>query len=223
MSEKKVALIIGGTSDIGQAIIKVLEVEYQIYFTYFSNDELAKRTSGVGMHCDIQNIRSIRMVFRQFPKLDLMVTCAFPFIENDVLEFSSYLETEPYLRGHVVAVCEAAKKMNSGGKVINLLGQCVDRGLAGAPYYAAAYAYLRNLAMSINASHGRAGRLSVHDILLGPVNTKLWRGVSKEVMTRYRNLVARFIEPREVAEAVLYIARSEIGPTTFKLDAFYSL
>lgn len=223
----KKALVLGGSSDIGSAIVKKLSFAgYVVHDTYYEHP--GKLIHGLGekvIHheCDLTLLSHVEAMIRHIGEVDLLVTAAFPFIESDNLDFDGYDKNEKFLRAHVFVICEVAKKMNKGGKVINLLGQCVDKGLAGGAFYSASYAFLHNLSMSINSQEGRQGQVSSHDLLLGPVDTSMWKGLSEDVLQRYKEKVLDFIEPEAVADAVLYIAESKIGPTKFKLDAFYSL
>ena len=217
------ALILGGTSDIGVSTIKTLKKYFQIYFTYYSNASRARRLPGIRYQCDVTNIAQVAEVFQKVPSLDLMVTAAFPYTPTNSLDYHGYREVEPYLRGHVAAICLASEKMKSGGKIINLLGQSAIYGMPGGAHYSASFAYLKILGDVINAEHGRKGKISVHNILLGPVDTKIWKNVSNSVIKKYRRRVQRFMSPQEVAEIIKQIALSEIGPTQLIYDAFYSL
>lgn len=217
----KNVLIFGGASDIGKAIVSEFHPDYAVVSTYFNSEEVAKTLPGKVIRCDITNLGNIEKVFDQVPTLDLMVTSSFPFLENNNLDFLGYLRAEAYLRGHVYAFTQAAKKMNKGGKIFNILGQCVERGLSGGAFYSAAFAYLHNYGNSINAKEGKAKELSICDILLGPVDTREWDGLSEEVVARYKQKVAGFIDPKQVARTVKFLAEEEITPSTFKLDAYY--
>ena len=124
------------------------------------------------------------------------------------------------MRMHVLVLTEVGKKMN-GGKVINILGQCVERGLPGGAFYSAAFAFLHNYGNSINGREGKAGKILICDLLLGPVDTREWNGLSEEIVLRYRTKVSQFVSPQQVAETVAFLARQEVMPSTFKLDAYY--
>lgn len=108
-----------------------------------------------------------------------------------------------------------------GGKIFNLLGQCIERGLPGAAFYSAAFAFLHNWGNSINGREGKAGKVAVCDLALGPVNTRTWSGLSDEVVARYKAKVQQFIPPAQVAETILFLANQPVLPSTFKLDAYY--
>src|SRR3989344_4932377 len=203
---KKNVLVLGGASDIGRAIVAEFHPDYSVFSTYFNSGDVAKILPGKVMQCDIRDLDQISHVFGEVPPLDIMVTCAFPFLEGHNLDFQEYQRAEAYLKGHVYTITLAAQKMNKGGKIFNLLGQCVERGLPGGAHYSAAFAYLHNLGNSINAREGKSGDLSICDLLLGPVDTREWAGLSEEVIQRYKQKVVAFIQPQQVAKTVRFLA-----------------
>ena len=218
----KNVLVLGGASDIGRAIITEFHPDYDVVSTYFNSTDVARTLPGKALRCDIRDLKQIDYVFEQFKDgLDLLITSAFPFLEGDNLDFQGYLEAELFLRGHVYTITKAAKIMTKGGKIFNILGQCVERGLPGGAFYSASFAYLHNLGNSINAKEGKTGKISVCDLLLGPVNTREWNNLSDEVVNRYKEKVVGFIEPKQIAETVRFLAEQTITPSTFKLDAYY--
>lgn len=216
----KKCLVIGGGSDIGrEAVIAASQQGYDVIWTY-RNSDIAN--VGTKFRCDIREQGDIDRLFEMLgaQNIDLCITASFPFIESDNFNFDAYLEVERILRGHVYALTQVATRM-SGGKIFNVLGQCVERGLPGGAFYSAAFAFLHNWANSINGREGKTGKVSVCDLLLGPVDTREWSGLSEEVVARYKAKVQQFISPRQVAETILFLASQPVLPSTFKLDAYY--
>jgi NAD(P)-dependent dehydrogenase (short-subunit alcohol dehydrogenase family) len=216
---KKTCLILGGGSDIGSAIVKELASSHVVHWTSFNTKPRADQP-GIHRMCDLRDVEQVRRVFEELPQMDVLVTAAFPFLESDNLDFAGYLAVEPFLRAHVLAITLAAEKMK-GGKIFNILGQCVERGLPGGAFYSGAFAFLHNYANSINGKEGKARKVSICDLLLGPVDTREWSGLSPDVVLRYKAKVAQFISPQQVAETVRFLESQEVLPSTFKLDAYY--
>jgi hypothetical protein len=73
----------------------------------------------------------------------------------------------------------------------------------------------------MNGREGKAGKVAVCDLLLGPVDTREWTGLSREVVERYKKKVVDFIKPEQVAELIKLLANQPILPSHFKLDAYY--
>lgn len=221
MKKEKNAIIFGGSSDIGVGIIHALEKHYNINYTYYSNKQVDVKHKS--FKCDLRDIENIQNIFDELSDIDLIVTSSFPFISTDPLNFTHYIEIESFLKGHIKIICEGAKKLNKGGKIINILGQSADYGLPSAPHYSASFSYLDNMSKSINATYGRKGVFSIHNLLLGPVETKLWNGVSDGEREAFNKRVVKFTLPKQIGQEVLHIASSEVGPTKIVLDSFYSL
>lgn len=220
----KRCLIFGGGSDIGSEIVKSLVANrHEVIWTYYNTK---RDQPGLAVRCDICAPDRVEIddVFRSFEgELDLVVTAAFPFLESGNLDFRGYRAAEEFLRGHVYIMTEAAKRMVRGGRLINMLGQCVERGLPGAAYYAASFAFLHTLGQSINGCEGKQGKLAVCDLLLGPVETREWAGLSSEIVDRYRARVSQFIKPSQLAAIIMFLLEQEVMPTTFKLDGYFGL
>jgi NAD(P)-dependent dehydrogenase (short-subunit alcohol dehydrogenase family) len=223
---KKTCLVLGGGSDIGGAIVRKLHDDgYFVYSTYFNSEKEALKLPGRHIKCDLTDINQVAELFMgdEFEAPDLMITSAFPFIEGDNFDFNKYVEVEKFLGGHVFAMTCASQRMAHGGKIVNILGQCVERGLPGGAFYSAAFAFLNNYGNSINAREGKTGKLQVCSLLLGPVDTREWSGLSPEIVDRYKAKVIDFIKPQQVAETVAFLCSQPIFPSTFKLDAYYGL
>lgn len=215
-------LIFGGSSNIGSAIINELTTDYNIYFTYFSNKNTSKKITCEKFYCDFRNLENILDVVKNVPSLDLVVTSGFPFIKSKAQDFDKYLETEKYLQGHVFLISSLINKnkMRKNSKIIDILGQCAERGFKEGVYYAASFSFLNNLSKSINSS--KEYNFSICDVLLGAVDTKIWEEVPKDIRERYSQR-GKFVSTNEVAKYVKNIALSENVPTKFVLDGFYSI
>lgn len=218
------ALVIGGGSDIGGAITRELDgAGYSVVSTYFQSEDQAIDLPGAIQQCDLRDLEQIDRVM-QFvgDRLDVLVTAAMPFLEGGSLDFEEYQKIEAILRGHVYAMCEAAKKKHAESlRVFHMLGQCVERGLPGAAHYSGAFAYLDNLGGSINGKEGKVGEVEVCNFRLGPVDTREWDGLSDEIRQRYEEKVRAFIQPEEVARHVRHLLSQRVMPSTFKLDGYY--
>lgn len=217
---QKKCLILGGGSDIGRAIVaEFARKDHEVFWTYWNT---RVEQPGTVISCDLRDTEQTREMLEMVGGgIDLLVTSSMPFLESDNLDFEGYVAIEPFLRAHVYVFTRMRDLMNHDGRIVNMLGQCVERGLPGGAFYSAVFAFLHNLGNSINGREGKMKRLSVCDILLGPVDTREWSGLSDEVITRYRSRVAQFLSPEQVAQTVRFIAESEVMPSIFKLDAYY--
>ena len=206
---------------MGRAIIERLASEYEIFYTYRS----PKNTLPLGtpFQLDITQTEAIEEVFVRVGEIDLVVTAAFPYINTALDSLDDYIKMEQYLRGHVAVFTLARKHLKKGGLLVNLLGQSADYGLPSAPHYGASFAYIDNLAKSYNARYGRAGEMNVFNLQLGPVETSLWAGVSRDERKYFEDRVQAFIQPKEVAELIYNVAHMRVIPTKLVLDGYFSL
>ena len=214
-------LIIGAGSDIGKAVALRLYQEDHITGTYYQSSEAVKDLCGDFFQCDLRDLVQIDQVIQDVPNLDLIVTAAFPFIESSNFDYESYQKVEEILRGHVYLLCQLRNKMRADCRIINILGQCVERGIPEAAFYSAAFAFLHNWGHGINSKEGKEGKVSICDLLLGPVDTREWAGLSMETLQKYRSKVKQFISTKTVADALYHISRMPVMPSTYVLDAYY--
>ena len=221
MKEKR-ALVFGGGSDLGSATVnRLIESGWQVHWTYHESN---KPQAGERTRIDLRVQQDLEEFFCKIEggeKFDLVVTSSFPFLESPNSDFLGYVKAEAFLRSHVYIMTEGRRILSEQGRIINILGQCVERGLPGAAFYSASLSFLHNLGHSINGKEGKERGISVCDILLGPAETREWDGLSEEIVDRYRDRVKEFITPDQVAETIQFIAQSRVMPSTFKLDGYY--
>jgi len=217
-------LVIGAGSDIGKQIAIRLSTGNIITGTYYNSPIEAGTCAGNFFQCNLTSKTQICNLIHQVPyRIGLIVTAAMPFIEGDSFDYNKYLEIEAILRGHIYLLCQLKQqeKLSPDCRIINMLGQCVERGIPGAAFYSAAFAFLHNWGHSVNGKEGKAGEISVCDLLLGPVDTREWANLSTETLARYSTRVKQFLTVEDVADAVHYISNMEVMPSTFKWDSYY--
>lgn len=221
MTNDKHILLFGGSSDVGEAIIKELP-EYNIHATKHTGNIRAPVTQELS--CDITNLESIDEVLKKTPSLDAIIFSAMPENLTPIQDFTGYLQAEKFLRGHVYALTQAIPKLNTKARVITISGQSADNGLPQAPYMAANFSYLHNLSNSSNAKNARKETFSMHDIQAGPINTKMWDRIPQTTTKDY--LAAReesFVQTKTIAQYVRTILEADVAPTKLVVDNYYSL
>jgi NAD(P)-dependent dehydrogenase (short-subunit alcohol dehydrogenase family) len=221
----KDALVIGGSGDIGSAVIDELKKDYNINFTYCKNQKRSDEIEGKAYQFDFsRNTKNVLNSFiSKIDNLDVLVTAAFPFMMADAFKLEGYEKIEPYLRSYLTINTLAAQKMKENGKLINIIGSSANFGSGKAPYSAACYAFIDNWAKGANATYGKKGGVQVCNLLLGPVETKRWGGLSEELRAKYNSDIREFLQPADVAKYVRNIIDSSIVPTSIVIDSFNSL
>ncbi|KKT68462.1 MAG: hypothetical protein UW64_C0018G0010 [Microgenomates group bacterium GW2011_GWC1_44_37] len=215
----KQALVFGSSSDIGRCIsTELVRAGYIVTGTYFN-------TRGFGhklVHCDIRDLTQVDRVFDYFSvnTLDVVVLSAFPFLENDPFDWSAFMEAQRFHAGHMRAMVNSFHALKRGGRIVNILGQCVRNGLPAAPHYSAFFAQMHNFAKSVNGNprYGKSDQINMLDVLLAAVDTREWNGVSQSVKAAYEQKMGKFIQPEEVARRVLFELSCQTMATELVID-----
>ncbi len=218
----KTCLVVGAGSDIGAAVVvEMASAGYDVIGTYCHTHHKSLPCKLVQL--DLVSDPKAWSIQSELPKqLDIVVTSSFPFIESTSFDDTAFERANTFLRGHMNLLCMLRPRMSAGGTIFNMLGQCVERGLSGAPFYSAAFAFMHNWGNSVNSLEGKSKTgISVCNFLLGPVDTRAWDEVSSDIKKKYKEKVRAFVSAKEVAQHVSHFAAMEIKPSTFKLDSYY--
>lgn len=174
--------------------------------------------------CDIRDLDQVDKVFASITELDLLVTSAFPFLEDNPFNWAAFENAQRLFAGHVRAMHNASTLMTNGGRMVNILGQCVRNGLPSAPHYSMFFAALHNYGKSINGNprYGKARKnpIQVLDVLIAASDTREWDGVSAAVKASYEKGMSQFIPPEEVALRVLFELGLEVMATELVVDGY---
>lgn len=222
---KKVVLVVGASSDIGFEVTNELmgNGNYVVIPTYYSKPHV--NLPNTQLQLDLTEPQSVMNFTGQ--DWDAIVTTSFPFIEGDAHDMETFDQVQALLRGHMLLFSKVMERrtgpMSPMLRIVNILGQCVNRGIGTAAHYSAAFAYLHNWGKSVNASLGRANRVQVCDVLAGPVATRMWHGVSQETMIAYQGKVSQFNSPRAIAQRVVFELEQPVMATELLVESYYSL
>lgn len=210
----KKALVIGGSSDIGSDVVQTLErAGYETVWTYFRTER--PENPGQGILCDLRDLKQVEDLFEDLSGVDLLVLSAIPFI-GSVFSFEQYMKMRPFQDAYVYVFTAARRVLKPGGRIISMLGQSAEKGFPSGEFYAATFAYLRNIGISMNVS---SVDVSVCNFLLGPVDTRIWAEYPDE-KERFLAKAGSFISSGEVAKAVLEYAAMEKLPMEVILNAY---
>jgi NAD(P)-dependent dehydrogenase (short-subunit alcohol dehydrogenase family) len=218
MPEKK-ALVIGIGSTIGKHIALQLEADgYTVYGSYCNTLTPGPRN----YPCDLRSQAQVDALFGRFGYLNVVVLAAFPFFEADPFDWHAFEEAQTFHTGNMRAIWQASRTLDPGGRIVNILGQCVRNGLPSAPHYSAYFAAMHNFSKSVNGhpQYGKRGRVSMIDVLLAAVDTREWNGVSPEVKATYEARMSQFIQPAEVARRVVFELSCEVMATELVVDGY---
>jgi 3-oxoacyl-[acyl-carrier protein] reductase len=211
--EGQVGVVTGGSGAIGGAIVRSLRGAGA---EVFSLDVVAPGDAAVEwISCDMREDASIaeavREVERRRGRLDLVVHAAgisrdsvvwkLPVAEWDAVQAVN-------LRGAFLLLRHAIPVMRrgAGGRIVLIGSINGSRGKFGTSAYSASKAGLIGLAKSVARETGHFGIL-VNVVEPGWVRTPLTEAVMPAVReaARAESVLGRFVEPEDVAAAVLYL------------------
>lgn len=220
----KTLLVAGSSSDIGtQVVFEGMDRGWSTIGTHFS-------TLGQGHRvypCDLSDDVSIDLFFTQLGKrkIDAVVMSSFPFLTADPMNIDQANQALKLLAGHIRFMSLATQRLVEDGRIINILGQCVNSGLVEASHYSAAFAYMNNWAAAVNShpEYGKKGKVWISGLLLALVNTRELKGMTEEDKSRYWGSMVRIIEATDVAHQVWSLIESPYPITSVMMDGGYNL
>jgi 3-oxoacyl-[acyl-carrier protein] reductase len=227
----KVAVVTGGSRDIGRAIsIKLAKEGAKVVVNYFNSEEegnetvrLIKENDGeaIAAYADVTNQDDINNLVAQTKtafgeKIDILVNNSGGLFARKSIEEvdASFYELVMNVNfKSVVFITQAFKPLiNSGGTVINLSSQAArDGGGGGSSLYAASKGAVTTYSRELAKEFGPQG-IRVNSICPGMIATKFHDDFTKaEIRKNVANATPLKREGRaeEVADLVAYVASDE--------------
>ena len=225
--DRKVALVTGGSNDLGKAICHTLaEAGASVILHYYENKSAAEKTcrkinkagsTAIASGADISDKDAVDLLFRfikeRFARLDILVNNAhLPITRNDFPDVTweeHQAQIDVMLKGAFYCSREAVAIMGKqdGGSIINILTSQIDHPVRGYSSYVTAASALagftRNLAVEVGGKGIRVNMIAPGFVLTGhtphaPVHVQ-------EAITRATPL-GRLATPEDIANAVLFFA-----------------
>ena len=219
----KVAVVTGGSSGIGKAIVEALAKDGAIVvFTYNSKEKEAeelKKTSEtnifkfkVDLHSENDIVDLFEFVKKQFGKLDILVNNAGVNRPRGLFETSDWREVfEVDLFSVVKITGLATELMKNKGKILNITSiygepKACYKGIAP---YGAAKAALNHYTVML--AKNLAPGILVNAVAPGYVKTPLWGQKTEQEFEEsgLEQLIERMIKPEEIAEMVLAVIKND--------------
>ncbi len=221
--KNKIAVITGGSSGIGKAIVIALAKEgCKVVFTYNSNEKGANETlKGAGekaikFKADSNEEKDLMAVFdyvdKEFRKLDILVNNAGVNRPRDLFDTKVWKAVfQVNLFATVYCSGRAVELMKNGGKILNT-SSIFGEGKAcwkGLPAYGASKAAINHFTQTMAKNF--APKILVNAIAPGYVKTPLWKDTTEEgfVESGKEQLIGRMIKPEEIAEMAVAIIKND--------------
>jgi 3-oxoacyl-[acyl-carrier protein] reductase len=221
----KVAIVTGASRGIGAAIAERLGRDgFTVVVNFAGNaaaaDELVARIEAAGgravtAQADVADGTAVKAMFDKveaaFGGVDVLVNNAgimtlSPLAETDDAQFDRLVDIN--LKGTFNTLREAAKRMRSGGRIINFSTSVLGLNLPTYGVYVATKAAVEAMTRVLtNEMRGR--NITVNAIAPGPTATALFLdGKSPELIERMSkmNPLERLGQPEDIAAAVAFLA-----------------
>lgn len=199
--DKKVVLITGASRGIGAFTATLLAQQgHKVVINYANNDQQAtqiveniKAAGGTASRfkADVSQSNQVELLFdyviNTYGKIDVLINNAgiMNFKKIALLDDATIDKVNAInLKGSLYAMREAAKRLEQGGKIINLSSSVIGMKLEGYGIYTASKAAIESLT-AILAKELRAKNITVNAVAPGPTATELFfEGKSDELIAQ---------------------------------------
>ncbi|PJE94208.1 3-ketoacyl-ACP reductase [Streptomyces carminius] len=222
---KRVAVVTGGSRGIGRAVAERLAADGQAVAVAYGSDDTAARETvlaiekaggeAVAVRADVADEEAVRALFdaaeHQYGGVDVVVNAAgimrlSPLAELELDVLDRIHRTN--VRGTFVVNREAARRVRSGGAIVNFSTTVTRLSLPAYAAYAASKAAVEAIG-PILAKELRGRDITVNAVAPGPTATELFLdGKSEEQVRQIAGLspMGRLGTPEDIAEVVSSLA-----------------
>lgn len=226
--QNKVAIITGASRGIGAQIAKALAREgAMVVVNYAKNktaaDQVVSDIQGAGekaiaIKADVSKADEVKALFdssiAHFGKVDILVNNAgiavFKRLQ-DTSEDDFDRSFDINVKGVFLTLREAAVRLESGGRIINISSTVTRLMMPTYSTYSATKSAVEQLTRVFAKEIGSRG-ITVNSVSPGPTNTQLFtEGKNDETIKRLASMAAleRIAEPEDIARVVLFLASDD--------------
>ena len=214
----RTALVTGGTAGIGLESARLLAAAgaaVTITGRNVERGEKALAAIGLGVRfvaADLSDLDSVASLARQCGDVDVLVNNAASFpgastVDQDPASFERTFDTNVRGAYFLVAAVVPGMLARGSGSIVNVTSMVAFKGVAGASTYSASKAALESLTRTWAAEFG-SRHVRVNSVAPGPTATEgvvaEWGDTNEELGQALP--LGRTADPREIAEAVLFLA-----------------
>ncbi len=221
----KVAIITGSSRGIGKAIAtKLAKDGATVVINYSHSADKANETvaeikqqggKAISLQADVGKVAEIESLFEQtvdkLGQVDILVNCAGiiinkPLVEITEADFDKIVAVN--IKGTYFACQQAVKRMNQGGRIINISSTTTAMMLPTYSAYVATKGAVEQVTRVLAKEVGSRG-ITVNVVSPGPTDTPLFReGKTEEQIKKFGDMAAlgRIGETEDIADVVAFLA-----------------
>ncbi len=221
----KVAIVTGSSRGIGKAIAtKLASYGAAVVINYSHSADKANQTveeikqqggNAIAIQADVGKIAEIESLFEQtvdkLGQVDILVNCAGiiinkPLVEITEADFDKIVAVN--IKGTYFACQQAVKRMNEGGRIINISSTTTAMMLPTYSAYVATKGAVEQVTRVLAKEVGSRG-ITVNTVSPGPTDTPLFReGKTEEQIKKFGDMAAlgRIGEVEDIADVVAFLA-----------------
>ena len=224
LQTNKVVVITGASRGIGAELaVKLAGQGYQVVINYASAAQQAeavlaqiKAAGGVAaaFQADVSQAAGIKALFdfaeQTYGRVDVLINNAGVFSVNPIQELDDAAIDrliDINIKGTLYGMREAAKRLQQGGKIINLSSSVIGMNLEGYGVYTATKAAVESLTR-IMAKELRSRDITVNAVAPGPTATELFfQGKSDELVQRLAKAspLERLGTPEDIVKVLAFM------------------
>ena len=220
----KVAIVTGASRGIGRAIAERLGRDgASVVVNYAGSTEKAQEvvaaieamgTRAIAIQADMSNSDDVRHLFdtaeNHFGHLHILVNNAGTFLMKPAVditleEFDKLMALN--VRGVFLALQEAARRVETGGRIVNLSSVVTSQSQAGSSVYAASKAAVEQFTRTLAKELGDRG-VTVNAVAPGATETDMMPEMAREMAPKMTPL-GRLGQPGDIADVVAFIVSEE--------------
>ncbi len=221
---KRVAIVTGGSRGIGRRCVQRLADDgLTVVVSFGSNtaeadaavaDAVGRGARAMAVQADVADEEEVENLFdvaeRRFGAVDIVVNAAgrlslAPLVDLDLDVLDDLLRTN--VRGTFVVSQQAARRLSSGGSILNFSSSVIGRLLPGYTAYAATKGAVEAMTLILAAELGDRG-INVNAVAPGPTATEMFLdGKDEETVARFAAAIplGRLGTPTDIAEVVAFL------------------